>query len=148
VCHPVERAGCIMSCDDLSRSHWWRTAPLLLACALMDLCREWLAETAGCGSLQNTFVGTQAREVTNQQVIWECHHCVPPASACQVLGVPAVETDRGLPSSCDPAGDTVSNMDLRPALAAHKERVERDKDSIMTLVRRNQHQYNTNMTPV
>eukprot|EP00775_Hariotina_reticulata_P010863 gene10863-11017_t len=31
------------------------------------------------------------------------------------------------------SGDTVSNMDLRPALAAHKERIERDKDSIMTM---------------
>jgi hypothetical protein len=33
------------------------------------------------------------------------------------------------------AGDTVSNMDLGPALAAHKERADRDKDAIMTMVR-------------
>lgn len=33
------------------------------------------------------------------------------------------------------AGDTVSNMDLGPALAAHKERADRDKDAIMTVVR-------------
>lgn len=39
----------------------------------------------------------------------------------------------GVPHS--PAGDTVSNMDLRPILAAHRERAERDKDAIMTLVR-------------
>ncbi len=29
----------------------------------------------------------------------------------------------------------MSNMDLRPILAAHRERAERDKDAIMTLVR-------------
>jgi hypothetical protein len=28
----------------------------------------------------------------------------------------------------------VSNMDLGPALAAHKERADRDKDAIMTMV--------------
>lgn len=33
-----------------------------------------------------------------------------------------------------PPGDTVSNADLRPILAAHRERAERDKDAIMTLV--------------
>jgi hypothetical protein len=37
--------------------------------------------------------------------------------------------------ACVLAGDTVSNMDLGPALAAHKERADRDKDAIMTMVR-------------
>jgi NDP-sugar pyrophosphorylase family protein len=37
---------------------------------------------------------------------------------------------------CVLSGDTVSNMDLGPALAAHKERADRDKDAIMTMVRR------------
>jgi hypothetical protein len=40
-----------------------------------------------------------------------------------------------VPGAISPAGDTVSNMDLRPILAAHRERAERDKDAIMTLVR-------------
>jgi hypothetical protein len=31
-------------------------------------------------------------------------------------------------------GDTVSNMDLGPVLAAHKERADKDKDAIMTMV--------------
>jgi NDP-sugar pyrophosphorylase family protein len=40
-----------------------------------------------------------------------------------------------LPRSCVLSGDTVSNMDLGPALAAHKERADRDKDAILTMVR-------------
>uniref|UniRef100_A0A383VLX2 Translation initiation factor eIF2B subunit epsilon n=1 Tax=Tetradesmus obliquus TaxID=3088 RepID=A0A383VLX2_TETOB len=38
------------------------------------------------------------------------------------------------------SGDTVSNMDLGPALAAHKERADRDKDAIMTMVMKPTHE--------
>ncbi|KAF8069524.1 translation initiation factor eIF-2B subunit epsilon [Scenedesmus sp. PABB004] len=45
------------------------------------------------------------------------------------------------------SGDTVSNMDLGPALAAHKERAEKDKDAIMTLVRHAQRAQRAQQAP-
>lgn len=50
---------------------------------------------------------------------------------------PAPHMPRLIMPPTHPAGDTVANMDLKPILAAHRERAESDKDAIMTLVRGN-----------